>query len=234
MKARFIQEIGTRASLRIYWSRVRLAAKACTSCMPPCGTTYMSRERLEDGTPCSYHDARTPIAQDRARRRDIIPADLFGKPEDFAGDPRWPIACAACGMPVPTTPAPAADGEEGWDVTRQVFAERLYDSPSGEPEAGDIFFTEFHEPGACLYWDNCDGRHLYARVPNGEHWDIDSRASNCTMREDRTHRCWVRTGRPEDGTIDVGKGGITCSAGAGSIQTARWHGFLRNGIWVQC
>lgn len=58
-------------------------------------------------------------------------------------------------------------------------------------------------------------------------WDIDSRASNCTMREDNVHRCWVREGEPP--IVTVGKRGRTCAAGAGSIAVTGFHGFLRNG-----
>ena len=50
------------------------------------------------------------------------------------------------------------------------------------------------------------------------------------MPGDDVHRCWVRHGRPEDGTLHVDKNGQTCAAGAGSIQTHNWHGFLHNGV----
>ena len=46
-----------------------------------------------------------------------------------------------------------------------------------------------------------------------EEWDIDGRANNCSMLEDRTHRCWVRHGEPPDVTVD--KDGPTCTAGRG-------------------
>jgi hypothetical protein len=49
------------------------------------------------------------------------------------------------------------------------------------------------------------------------------------MKDDNIHRCWVRHGRPEDGTLHVDKAGNTCRAGAGSIDTGKWHGFLHNG-----
>lgn len=227
MKARFIQEIGTRGHLRIYWSRVQ---RVQCSCEPPCGR--LSTKHVDTQDACKgFHNAMVRI-DDRlgVMRRAYSAEELFGKPADYPPD-RWPTACNDCGMAIPEQ-VPMVLGAEGWHVVHQVFADRLYDCPSGKPEAGDIYFIHVHDPGACSYWDNCDGNHLYARVPNGEHWDIDSRAANCTLKEDRTHRCWVRTGKPDDGTIDVGKGGHTCSAGAGSIQTATWHGFLRNGTWI--
>jgi hypothetical protein len=77
-----------------------------------------------------------------------------------------------------------------------------------------------------------DGRILCCVLPDGHSWTIDSRANNCTEPDDDEHWCWVRHGRPEDGTLHVGKDGRTCSAGAGSIQTGRWHGFLRHGRLV--
>ena len=73
-----------------------------------------------------------------------------------------------------------------------------------------------------------DGRYLIVATPGG-HWAIDSRASNCTMKDDDVHYCWVRHGCPEDGTLHVDKNGNTCQAGAGSIMCGSYHGFLHNG-----
>lgn len=90
-------------------------------------------------------------------------------------------------------------------------------------------------------WNNDDGRHLIVQVPGkdadgnftkGRRWDVDNRCSNCTLPDDRTHRCWVRSGTPPQ--VDVAKNGYTCSAGAGSILTEDWHGFLRNGKLITC
>lgn len=79
-----------------------------------------------------------------------------------------------------------------------------------------------------------DGRILVCVCPDGHPWTIDARASNCTMPSDDEHWCWVRHGRPEDGTLHVDKNGVTCAAGAGSIATSKWHGFLHNGQLVEC
>lgn len=76
-------------------------------------------------------------------------------------------------------------------------------------------------------WSNENGPHLIVMTPGGE-WDIDSRASNCTMRHDRLHRCWVRHGQAPLVTVD--KAGLSCHAGAGSIQCGSYHGFLRAGV----
>jgi len=78
-------------------------------------------------------------------------------------------------------------------------------------------------------WDNCDGQHVICTLPPNRHpWNIDGRASNCDMPDDRAHRCWVRHGSPQDGTLHVDKAGHTCKAGAGSIQVEGYHGHLHN------
>lgn len=102
-------------------------------------------------------------------------------------------------------------------------------------------------PGACYEdpdgaWDSkarnkrfgYDGKALVVILPNGSSWYIDSRASNCTRPEDNSHRCWVRHGSPLDGTLHVDKNGDTCQAGAGSIISGDFHGFLHSGHIVSC
>lgn len=79
-----------------------------------------------------------------------------------------------------------------------------------------------------------DGRVLVVILPDGHPWTIDSRANNCTMPDDDKHWCWVREGRPEDGSLNVTKNGRTCAAGAGSIMTGKYHGFLRHGKLTNC
>lgn len=82
-------------------------------------------------------------------------------------------------------------------------------------------------------WTNCDGTHAFCAVPpDGHPWQIDGRCSNCTRKDDTTHRCWVRHGDPETGTLHVDKNGDTCSAGAGSIAAPGWHGYLHHGELV--
>lgn len=118
------------------------------------------------------------------------------------------------------------DGEE---LRRHAGSSVVYNTESGKPEPGDLFFTE--ETHKCFHWDNCDGRHLHAVCPNGQVWDVDSRATNCNMPEDRTHRCWVREGEPPN--VTAGKAGHTCTAGAGSILAGDYHGFLTNGAFTE-
>jgi hypothetical protein len=71
------------------------------------------------------------------------------------------------------------------------------------------------------------------RCPDGHDWCVDSEASNCT-RKNEEHHCWVRHGYPPECNVTVDKNDPnTCHAGAGSIQTPGWHGFLRDGILVE-
>ncbi len=108
----------------------------------------------------------------------------------------------------------------------------VYDTSDGDPHPGDMYWMPDHRNAQgvveCHYWDNCEGEHLHVVLPNGHHWDVDSRASNCTRKEDRAHRCWIRSGEPP--RVTAGKSGNTCSAGAGSILSGNYHGFLRDGM----
>lgn len=84
-----------------------------------------------------------------------------------------------------------------------------------------------------LYPVGPDGASIACRCPDGHDWHIDSRANNCTMRDDKEHRCWVRHGTIGD-MLHVDKAGHTCSAGAGSIDTGKFHGFLHHGVLRDC
>jgi len=95
------------------------------------------------------------------------------------------------------------------------------------PQPGDMFWVTFAGDGKCSTHEPPCERHLHVVLPNDHWWDIDGRASNCTLKDDKAHRCWVRHGEPP--TITVDKNGLTCSAGAGSIQADDYHGFLQNG-----
>lgn len=157
-------------------------------------------------------------------------AEYEGTTEVDHSDPRWPRTCAQlCGYEF-------AD-DDHW----QRWTELLYRrTDTGElrvlhqsaPEA------PLAEPGAC--WDawwmpfsrGDDGICLVVRCPDGHDWMVDSRASNCGSPGDDVHHCWVRHGDPRECRVTVDKNGVTCSAGAGSIQTPNWHGFLRDGQLV--
>lgn len=235
MQARYIREVGTRYELRVYWDIVRIEkVDPCDQC--PEG--HPRREYLDD-CPNAYGHGKPGSHEARSLLRDT--AHIIGStertPDRDEEHPReaYPQACSHCGTAVPDEDGPpSALGETGPYVHRQVFTSRLYDSPSGRPEPGDVYRVAWHSPGDCPYWDNCDGVHLHGVCPNGEDWDVSSRASNCTMRGDRTHRCWTVTGSPEEGNLQVGKGGHTCAAGGGSIMVTGWHGFLHGMRWNGC
>ncbi len=232
MKARYIQEVGTRGQLRIYWDRETLTDQKEDPKYPgEFSRSYTSAQSCPNccgGGKPGYHNAMKLL-------RDVPELDawgVFGKEADYPPE-AWPTQCSDCGAPVPPgDPKPTVVGQSAIVLHHQVFSTRLYDTASGKPEPGDIFETDWHEAGHCPYWSNCSGIHIQAILPNGDHWDLDSRASNCTMRDDRTHRCWIRTGSLKDGTLHVDKNGTTCAAGAGSIAVEGYHGFLHAGSFT--
>jgi hypothetical protein len=154
--------------------------------------------------------ASAPTCGDRP---DVAPHD----------DPRWPTTCEACGR--------VFELGDAW----QVRYERMHARSDGGPE------TTLRDAPPGAMWDapwmvphvqGPDGRCLIVRLPDGHDWTIDDEANNCTRKGDRTHQCWCRHGEPPVLTVD--KRGESCAAGAGSIQTPRWHGFLRNGRLEPC
>jgi hypothetical protein len=180
---------------------------------------YTPHNQTEGG--CSFHQAMVPIGEATGDERcngDVHPHD----------DPRWPKQCEGCGY--------AFTDDDVW----QLFTDRIYrrgdtgeettlrDAPVGASWNAS-WMLERDSP----WYRGPDGRCLYVRTPGGD-WCPDHRASNCTMPDDDTHKCWVRHGRPEDGTLHVDKNGVTCAAGAGSIGQQTWHGFLHNGQLVEC
>jgi hypothetical protein len=191
--------------------------------------------RYTSSSPCpampgtfSYHNARSaPIGDvdahykiDEHGHRTINHAAAKPLPED----PRWPARCS-CGYAF-------TDAED-----RQLFSQTLY----RRADTGEVF-TLADAPIGAIYnawwftripaYTGPDGQSLMCRCPDGHDWMIDGRASNCTLPDDNVHKCWVRHGTPPELTVD--KNGVTCSAGAGSIATGKWHGFLRNGYLVGC
>lgn len=139
-------------------------------------------------------------------------------------DQCWPTVCQGCGRAF------------GDDDEYQVFSDAIYRDASGrelplrELPAGAVYNASWYPHDM----QGPDGRSLMVVLPGGLTWCIDGEASNCTRRNDHTHKCWVRHGRPEDGTLHVDKRGNTCSAGAGSISVPGYHGFLHHGHLVQC
>jgi hypothetical protein len=216
LPVRFVKVIGTQCHFRISWG------EDCPSCLGKGGKGYHNGELL-----LGYSD--TPDDWDH-----------WGKIFDYPLE-RWPTKCDHCpavAPPFKVGACPCGCGEQRSrelpEVHVTLSTRSRYNTPSGRPEPGDVFEAAWlHKPGEpCHEWDNCDGEHLIAILPNGYSWHIDSRASNCTKPDDKLHRCWVRHGGPKTGHIDVGKNGLTCSAGAGSIIGGNWHGFLRNDQFV--
>ena len=120
---------------------------------------------------------------------------------------------------------------------------------------GAIWRAEWYED--FKPWTGEDGMSWCVMTPGGE-WFIDGQASNCGSLckvcgikyrdhykkhgdsindhhwEESTpgHKCWCRHGVAPNFTVN--KIGITCDAGAGSIQIGNYHGFLINGELTQC
>jgi len=173
--------------------------------------------------PMSYHDAMVEIGDarevhDPEKGHWVCSAKSLAAYKD---DPRWPTHCE-CGYQFL--------GSDEW----QIFTSHIYRrTDTGEemtlrdaPEGAMWDATWFHGiPG----WCGDDGRALICRVPKKHDWHIDGPCSNCT-RPNEPHKCWVRHGEPPNITVD--KNGNTCAAGAGSILTSEWHGFLRGGELV--
>jgi hypothetical protein len=177
----------------------------------------------------SYHNAdvaigRFPVLIDPPSGS-LVQYEISPDVSMYSRDDRWPTHCP-CGYKF--------QPEDDW----QVNTERIYVS---EQRPGQEFSLKQNkrQPGMMWNawwfadqpaWTGSDGRSLVVVYPDGHDWMIDSRAKNCTMPDDSIHKCWVRHGEPPNITVD--KNGLTCAAGAGSIQTPKWHGFLRNGYLV--
>jgi hypothetical protein len=171
--------------------------------------------------PMSYHDAMTFVDESREVMGEVHGSRCWvddGKTAaDFKGHPLWPTHCV-CGYEF--------QENDEW----QLFGTHIYRRATGEettlrdaPEGAMWDATWFHDhPG----WCGPDGRSILCKVPTNHDWHIDGPCSNCT-RPNEPHKCWVRHGEPPNLTVD--KNGDTCAAGAGSILTRTWHGFLRNG-----
>jgi hypothetical protein len=167
-----------------------------------------------------YHNAIFYIGEIAANRsepdKDGDRVWSFGGPHEVPHiDGRWPKLCD-CGYEF-------AEFDD-W----QVWHDPLYQ----RTDTGEKMTTRDAKPGAMwdawwYPWKGPDGLSLMVRLPNGHDWCIDGRANNCTMPQDTEHRCWVRHGKPPVITVD--KNGLTCAAGAGSILSGDYHGFLRGG-----
>jgi hypothetical protein len=136
-------------------------------------------------------------------------------------DPRWRMSCV-CGYVFKDTDERSLGSNLLYRRTDNGAETTIGEAGVGAMwDASWFAGTSHHRPGP-------DGIHLCVNTPGGP-WEVDGRASNCTMPDDDVHRCWVRHGDPRTGSIHVDKNGPTCAAGAGSIISGNYHGFLHNG-----
>lgn len=184
----------------------------------------------------SYHDARLVLRDASVIEKDLDLRQvednaLCARPEAF------PQRCA-CGYVFTAEDA------------LQVFRQYLYSgAPNGQmctlldAPAGAMWDADWL--GDCDFAKGPDGICLCVRLPNGSDWLVDQEASNCNKTQwrptpenpksrvwsGRTHYCWVRHGDPRTGDVHVDKGkrGESCDAGAGSILSGSYHGFLHHG-----
>lgn len=222
-----------RQPVKVFWlyetSDVRVSLRRYRSVECPSGKSYCDASVvIVERAPASEWGVTYDDGSYRSLSDLILPFD-----------PRWPLACAACGTPFVE------------DDPRQVNPSHLY---SGSPDQRTQQLFTLRDAPAGAMWDaewmpdwykGADGICLMVRLPNGSDWCVDSEASNCTAparekRDDgrtylteRTHYCWCRHGDPRTGEIHVDKNCTTCQAGAGSIQSGNWHGFLHNGYLTQ-
>lgn len=133
-----------------------------------------------------------------------------------------PTKCDRCGKaPAGETLNPGASATPKFDTP---------DETNNRP--GDMWYSD-SDYTYCGF-QNCDKKHLYVRLPCGGAWDTDSRANNCTKPDDKVHRCWVKHTEKGVENMTIDKNGVTCGAGAGSIQIADgWHGFIRQGMLIK-
>lgn len=216
MKCFFVQETElARKELRRYSRTIYLTNPDGSYLLDDKNCAQLSPDNQKCPGKFGYHNAdfvlgtvkRTADERKSAVADDEIPHD----------DPRWPKKCDHCDYLF----AP----EDHWQINHiqwyRDFDNKLYVLREMPPGA---MWDAYWMPDN---WKGPDGRSLHVVLPNGHEWCIDGRASNCTKPDDKVHRCWVRHGEPPNLTVD--KNGNTCAAGAGSILSGDFHGFLRNG-----
>ena len=150
-------------------------------------------------------------------------------PEPPHDDPRWPATCEHCGEPFSHDELWQANQEPVYVVVAAVPGAALdvgMETPLRDAPPGAMWFAAWLREWSIGF----DGCGLMVRLPDGHDWRVDGEATNCTRKGDRTHRCWLREGEPPYVTAGKHPHELTCSAGAGSIASPGYHGFLQNGI----
>lgn len=167
-----------------------------------------SGEAAKCSGPFGYHNASTPLGEAPVKKSEegyITSPDVA----EYTGDPRWPTHCP-CGYEFKP--------EDQW----QVFVEQIYravadgrewplrDLPPGAMYDATWYRDESKKSGP-------DGINLCICLPpNGgmDYWFVDGAASNGPG--------WTRTGTVPNVTANP------------SILTPRYHGWLRDGVLVEC
>jgi hypothetical protein len=163
------------------------------------------------------HDAETAIEDGDVTRTEEGYVYSGAWPHE---DPRWPAHCQ-CGY--------AFVEDDQW----QLFVSEIY----RRSDTGEEMTLRESPPGAMWWcpwmgdrWHPQLGQLFTIKLPDGTGWMPDMQANNCTMPDDadqERHHCWVVKGVPPN--LTVSKDGPTCAAGAGSIQSTNYHGFLQDG-----
>lgn len=156
-----------------------------------------------------YHNAHAPIEDGQQQPGTYIEST---RASEYEGDPRWPTHCA-CGY------------EFQPKDERQVFTESIY----RRDDTGEEWTTRTLPPGAMYdaWWyrggveregkAGPDGLNLVVCLPPGggnDYWYIDGPANNGPG--------WTRSGTVPNVTANP------------SILTPRYHGWLRDGVLVEC
>ena len=195
------------------------------------GLRRYSQRQLADGWDCAagYHQALVWIGRGTAERSED--GYLRAGPEVSHDDPNWPTKCVSCDYLFKPEDHWQEWTEQVWirtDTGEERILRDLPNSPVPTAEPGASWNADWMPSN----WRGADGIALMVRLPDMHDWHVDSRASNCTMPDDNVHKCWVRHGDPRECAVTVDKNGVTCQAGAGSIDSGTWHGFLQAGQLV--
>lgn len=192
-----------------------------------------------DGWTCTadWHDALVFTGVEPAIWSDTDHGRVLDvRPEVAHDDPRWPAKCArGCGYQF--------TDDDRWQEWQELLYRRAdtgeivtirgrhADDPADAPPSAPpgAMWNAWWMPDTPA-WRGPDGMALMVRLPDGHDWAVDCEASNCTRQGDRTHKCWVRHGDPRLAEVTVDKDGETCAAGAGSIASPGYHGFLQAGV----
>jgi hypothetical protein len=209
--------------------------------------------------PCEvaeHHDVVSPVIDEL-----IVPVPVGYETDERItsgdcfqhADPRWPTHCT-CGFEFRE--------EDNWQLSVDRLYRRADTSEEmrlHEWPAGAMWFADWMLIEGSNHYRGPDGHSLVVRLPDGHDWNVDGGCNNCDspcrvcgvayhshpawrgpagdthMYEDaRPHKCWVRHGEARTGQVTVDKNGVTCGAGAGSIATPGWHGFLTQGELRPC